>query len=311
MNQNANSRAHSYWKRIAKNKWTYVFILPGMLYLLLFSYFPMYGLTLAFKDFQIGAGIFGSPWSNPWYKNFVMLSVDKMFWNAFRNTFRMGFWYVLTGFFSPILLALMINEMHTRWYKKLLQTVYTFPNFLSWVIVGGLMINLLSSEGLVNIAIRSLGGNTYDFLANKQLIRPILYITEVWKSSGWSAIIYLAAISGINPELYEAASIDGASRFQKIYHITWPGIKTTAVILLIMSIGNILNNGFDQILNMVNSVVRDSAETIDTYIYRRSFQGVPNYGFSTAMGLMKSVINFAFLLLANKGAKLLGEEGVL
>ena len=299
------------WKRIWKNKWVYIFLFPGIAYLILFSYVPMYGLTLAFKDFKISAGIFGSPWSDPIYKNFVTMFGQPAFWRAFFNTFRMGFWYIITGFPAPIILAILLNELKGNKYKKVLQTVYTFPNFLSWVIVGGLMTTLFSSEGFVNMIIRMCGGQTYNFLTDVRLIRPMLYITNVWKGAGWSAILYLAAMSGISPELYEAAEVDGANRFHKMLYITWPGIKPTAVILLILAFGGIMNNGFDQILNMVTPVVQDAAETMDTYIYRKTFQDKPNYGFSTAMGLSKSVINFIFLLVANKIAKLMGEGGVM
>ncbi len=299
------------WRRIVKNRWTYLFLLPGIAFMILFCYVPMYGLTLAFKDFKISAGILGSPWSDPIYKNFVTMIGQDAFWRAFFNTFRMGFWYIVTGFPAPILLAFLLNELRGRRYKKVLQTVYTFPNFLSWVIIGGLMTTLFSSDGFVNMIIRALGGEAYGFLTDTSLIRPMLYATNVWKGAGWSAILYLAAMAGISPELYEAAEVDGANRFHKMLYITWPGIKPTAVILLILAFGGIMNNGFDQILNMVNPVVQDAAENIDTYIYRKTFKDKPNYGFSTAMGLSKSVINFVFLLAANKIAKLLGEGGVM
>lgn len=313
MSKGNSSRVNSkkLWSRIVKNRWTYLFLLPGIIAILIFSYWPMYGLTLAFKDFNINKGIVDSPWADPFLKNFMSIKNDPKFWDAFINTFRMGFWYIITGFPAPIILAILINELRAEKYKRVLQTVYTFPNFLSWVIVGGLMVNLFSSEGLVNNVIKKFGGNPYDFLANKQIIRPLLYLTNVWKGAGWAAIIYLAAISGINPELYEAAEVDGANRFQKIIHITWPGIKSTAVIMLILNFGGIMNNGFDQILNMTNPVVESTVEVVDTYIYRRTFLAVPNYGFSTAMGFMKSIINFIFLLTANKIAKLMGEGGIL
>ncbi len=301
----------SVWKQICKNKWTYLFLLPGLIFLLLFSYWPMYGLTLAFKKFQISQGILGSPWINPWYTNFIKLKDDSMFWSAFLNTFRMGFFYILTSFPAPIFLALMVNELRGKKYKKFLQTVYTFPNFLSWVIVGGLMVSFLSNEGLINTILGVLGFGSMDMLSNPGAIRPILYATNVWKGAGWSSILYLAAIAGISPDLYEAAEMDGANRFHKMLDITWPSIKPTAVILLILQIGGIMNNGFDQILNMVNPVVQNAAEVLDTYIYRKTFQGVPDYGFSTAIGLSKSLINFAFLLGANKIAKLFGEGGIL
>ena len=305
------TRKKNLGKRILQNKWVYLFLLPGIAYLILFSYVPMYGLTLAFKDFKISAGIFGSPWSDPLYKNFAKMFDQPDFWRAFFNTFRMGFWYILTGFPMPIILAMLLNELKANRYKKVLQTVYTFPNFLSWVIIGGLMTTLFASDGFVNMIIRMCGGETYNFLTDTNLIRPLLYASNVWKGAGWSAIMYLAAMSGISPELYEAAEVDGANRFHKMLYITWPGIKPTAVILLILAFGGIMNNGFDEILNMVNPVVQDAAENIDTYIYRKTFQDKPDYGFSTAMGLSKSVINFVFLLAANKIAKLLGEGGVM
>lgn len=297
--------------RIVKNRCTYLFLLPGMVFLLIFCYWPMYGLVLAFKDFRISEGILDGPWADPLFKYFLSIKGDTSFWNAFYNTFVMGFWYILTSFPAPIILALLLNELRGNKYKRVLQTIYTFPNFLSWVVVGGLMVSLLSSEGLVNIVLRLLGGVSQDFLANENLIRPMLYMTNVWKNAGWSSILYIAAIAGISQELYEAAEVDGASRFQKMLHITWPGIKPTAVILLILAFGGIMNNGFDQILNMVNPVVKDSAEVMDTYIYRKTFQGVPNYSFSTAIGLSKAIINFVFLLAANKIAKLLGEGGIM
>ena len=305
------TRKKNLGKRILQNKWVYLFLLPGIAYLILFSYVPMYGLTLAFKDFKISACIFGSPWSDPLYKNFAKMFDQPDFWRAFFNTFRMGFWYILTGFPMPIILAMLLNELKANRYKKVLQTIYTFPNFLSWVIIGGLMTTLFASDGFVNMIIRMCGGETYNFLTDTNLIRPLLYASNVWKGAGWSAIMYLAAMSGISPELYEAAEVDGANRFHKMLYITWPGIKPTAVILLILAFGGIMNNGFDQILNMVNPVVQDAAENIDTYIYRKTFQDKPDYGFSTAMGLSKSVINFVFLLAANKIAKLLGEGGVM
>lgn len=298
-------------KEIYRNRYVYLFLAPGLLFLLVFSYWPMYGLVLAFKDFRINLGILGSPWSNPLLKNFALLSRDTEFWSAFWNTFRMGFFFILTAFPAPILLALLVNELGGTRYKRVLQTIYTFPNFLSWVVVGGLMVSFFSAEGFVNSILIKADVGKVDFLTSKAMIRPILYAVNVWKSAGWSSIMYMAAITGINPELYEAAEIDGAGRFARMRHITWPGIKPTAVILLILAFGGIMNNGFDEILNLTNATVEDAAQVLDTFIYRRTFQAVPNYGFSTAMGLGKSVINFVFLLSANKIAKLMGEGGVM
>lgn len=304
-------RTQSLRTRIWKKRWVYAFILPSLIFVIIFCYGPMYGLVVAFKDYKISKGIMGSPFSDPFYKNFSMMFTDKKFIAAFFNTIRMGFAYIITGFPGPIILALLLNELRGRRYKNTLQVIYTFPNFLSWVVVGGLMTTIFAGEGVINGLIRSLGGQTYGFLTDKGLIRPLLYITSIWKSTGWSAILYLAGIASISPELYEAAEVDGANRFHKMLYITWPEIKSTAVILLILSFGGIMSKGYDQILNMTNAVVRDAAETIDTYIYRITFQEKPKYGFSTAIGLSKSVINFIFLLSANKLAKVLGEGGIM
>ena len=306
-----SGRRQSLGKRIWKNRWVYLFLLPVIAFVLLFCYGPMYGLVVAFKDYKISKGILGSPWANPWYNNFAMMFKDKKFTAAFFNTIRMGLAYIITGFPGPIILALLLNELRSRHYKNTLQVIYTFPNFLSWVIVGGLMTTIFAGEGVINSLIRASGGQTYGFLTDKSLIRPLLYATSIWKGTGWSAILYLAGIAGISPELYEAAEVDGANRFHKMWYITWPEIRSTAVILLILAFGGIMSKGYDQILNMTNAVVRDAAETIDTYIYRITFQEKPKYGFSTAIGLSKSVINFAFLLLANKLAKALGEGGIM
>ncbi len=299
------------WRLIKKNRWTYLFLLPGIAFVVLFCYGPMYGLIIAFKDYKIRQGILGSPFSTPLFKNFQDMFGDKKFVAAFFNTMRMGLAYIITGFPSPILLALLLNELRGKLFKNSLQVIYTFPNFLSWVIVSGLMTTIFSGEGLINTLITQSGGKPYGFLTSEQLIRPLLYITSIWKGTGWSAILYLAGIAGSNPELYEAAEVDGANRFHKMLYITWPEIKSTAVILLILSFGGIMSKGYDQILNMTNAVTRDAAETIDTYIYRITFLDRPKYGFSTAIGLSKSIINFIFLLLANKLAKLMGEGGIM
>ncbi len=297
--------------RLYKHRWVYAFIAPGILFLLLFSYYPMYGITLAFKDFKMNLGILLSSWASPVGKHFATLWRDMSFWKAFFNTFRVGFMYIITGFIAPLMLSVLMNELRGNRYKRLLQTVFTFPRFMSWVVCGGILSNMLMSSGLVNVAIRALGGNTVNFMSNPTWARPLLYITNVWKEMGWSAIIYMSAIAGISLELYEAAEVDGANRFHKMLHITWPGIKSTAVILLILSFGSIMNNGFDQIMNMLNPIVKDATEVLDTYIYCRTFQSVPNYGYSTAMGLLRSVVNFVFLVAANQGAKWLGEGGIM
>ena len=298
------------WKRIKDNWYVYMFILPGLIYLIVFSYVPMYGITLAFKEFFIRQGILGSPWIG--LANFKNVFNDNEFPYVFFNTIRMGLLYVISYFPCPIMLALLLNELMAIKFKKVLQTIFTFPNFLSWVILSGVFSGFLSAYGLINTLLVTLDIPKFSFMTNEQLIRPIMYITNIWKNAGWSSIIYLAAITSIDPTYYEAARVDGANRFHQMWYITLPMIRSTAVILLVLSMGGIMTMGFDQIFNMTNPVVRRQTEIIDTYIYRRTFQsnaGV-DYGFSTAVGLFKSVINFILLMCANQAAKLLGEGGI-
>ena len=293
-----------------KRDWQlYALMLLPMAFIIVFKYFAYTGLSVAFLDYKIGKGYAGSKFVG--LKVFEKVFKHRDFGKAVANTLLLNVLDLLFSFPMPIILALLLNELRSRHYKNTLQVIYTFPNFLSWVIVGGLMTTIFAGEGVINSLIRASGGQTYGFLTDKSLIRPLLYATSIWKGTGWSAILYLAGIAGISPELYEAAEVDGANRFHKMWYITWPEIRSTAVILLILAFGGIMSKGYDQILNMTNAVVRDAAETIDTYIYRITFQEKPKYGFSTAIGLSKSVINFAFLLLANKLAKALGEGGIM
>jgi len=268
----------------------------------------MYGIVLAFKEYHASKGILGSPFIG--FKNFEYILKDFEFWQAFKNTLIISFGRIAFQFPVPIILALLINELKEGKYKKFLQTTYTFPHFLSWVIISGIVINILGSDGAINNLLSVLGLEKMLFLAQKKLFRPLLYFTANWKGAGWSSIIYLASISSINPELYEAAKIDGANRFQRMYHITWPGIKSTVVILLILSVGGIMNAGFDQVFNLYNGAVLSVSDIIDTYIYRITFQTGSDFGFSTAVGLFKSVINFLLLVSCDRIVKLMGEEGI-
>jgi len=295
-------------RSIISNKYTYIMLIPGVLFYLIFAYGPMYGITLAFKEFVISEGITGSPWVG--LKNFEKLFSEKQFWDAFKNTIIISFGRLFFGFPAPIILAILVNEIRMKKYKKVLQTVFTFPHFLSWIIISGMIMNIFSSTGAINNLLGLLGFETQAFLANPGLIRPLLYSTDIWKSSGWSSIIYLAAISGVDLEQYEAATIDGANRFQRILHVTWPGMKPTAVLLLVLSVGGVMNAGFDQIFNLYNPTLYETADIIDTFVYRMTFQRPPDYGFSTALGLFKAIINFVLLLSADRFAKILGERGI-
>jgi putative aldouronate transport system permease protein len=268
----------------------------------------MAGLQLAFKQFNARLGIWGSHWVG--LLNYTYVVRDPFFWRAMINTVTISVQRLLFQFPVPVILALLINELNTRRYKRVLQTIYTFPNFLSWVIIAGIMFNLFEANGLLNNLLQALNFEPVSFLTSTVLIRPLLYITESWKSSGWAAIIYLAAISGIEMEQYESAVIDGATRFQRMIHITLPGISTTIIIMFILAVGNIMNAGFDQIFNLGNVVVQGKIDILDWYIYRITFQGNTDFAFSTAISLMKAIINFTFLVVANQAAKVITKTGL-
>jgi putative aldouronate transport system permease protein len=268
----------------------------------------MSGLQLAFKQFNARLGIWGSPWVG--FYNYTFVIRDPAFWRAVFNTITISLQRLVFQLPAPIILALFINELSARKYKRVLQTIFTFPNFLSWVIIAGIMFNLLETNGLINNIILALGGKQINFLTSTMLIRPMLYITDNWKNAGWGAIIYLASIAGIETEQYESAVIDGASRFQRMIHITLPGIRDTIIIMFILSVGNMMNYGFDQIFNMGNAAVQNKIDILDWYIYRITFMGNVDFGFSTAISLLKAVVNFVFLLAANQTTRAVAKTGL-
>jgi len=253
--RDVSKRLKKYVGSIFANKYTYMLIFPALVFYAIFSYYPMYGIVMAFKDFKVNLGILRSPWIG--FENFEWLIKDKFFWEAFRNTVIISISRIIIQFPGPIILALMLNEMFLKKTKKIYQTIYTFPNFLSWVIVAGIVKNFLAIGGPLNGLLAMVGvEEPINFLIIPEIFRPILYATDIWKGVGWGSIIYLAAMSSINPELYEAAIIDGANRFRRIYHITLPGIREVAVLLLLFAVAGVMNAGFDQIFNLYNPVVR-------------------------------------------------------
>jgi putative aldouronate transport system permease protein len=306
------SLAHT-WRRCVEHRYLFLLLLPVLAYYLIFNYAPIFnpqtgGILMAFKQHHLTKPF--SDWEWVGLKYFEMMWRKPDFWVAMRNTVTISFIRLVFEFPMPIFLALLLNEVRRNRQKRFYQTVLTFPNFLSWVLVVGLMRDMLQINGVINGVIKSAGGTPYNFLANQASFSnyAMLVLSNLFKSVGWGSIIYLAAISSIDPTLYEAAAVDGASRWQRVWHITWPGIKSTAVVLLILQCGNILNSGFDQIFNLVNGVNRNIIETIDVYIYRYAFQQSINQSFAAASGLFKAVVNFALLLTANKIASRLGEN---
>jgi len=297
-------------KDIKKHKEKYVLILPGFAWYIIFAYIPIAGLTLAFRRFMARYGIFGSPWVG--LRNFENVFADPAFMESIWTTLIINGGRLLFVFPFPILLALFFNEVRIGRSKKILQSIFTFPHFLSWVIVASIMVNVLGRHGLVNsFSYMLFGTEPISFLGTPALFRPIVYITDIWKSAGWSAIIYMAAIAGIDTEQYEAAEIDGASRLQRMWSITLPNIKPTIIVLFILAVGNLMTGGFDQIFNLSNPATIRVAETIDMYIYRITFLGSIDFSFSAAVSLFRSAINLTLLVVANVVVKRIGGTGLL
>ena len=290
-------------------RWIYLMLLPCMAFFIIFKYVPMYGIQLAFKDYVI-KGIAASPWNN--FEHFKYMMTEPEFLPALRNTLIISFYRILFGFPFPILLAIMINEVYMPRYKRVLQTIYTFPHFLTWVVMAGILKNMFASNGVINQLLTVWGMESVSPLLSLTGFRPFIWFSNIWKEAGWDTIIYMAALAGIDPGLYEAAEIDGANRWRKIWHITLPGIRSTILIMLILEIGRIMTTGasFDQVFNLYSSPVYEVADTIDTYIYRTSFGGTKNFGYTTAVGLSKSVIGVLMMLGANRLVTACGEDGL-
>ncbi|MDQ6422151.1 ABC transporter permease subunit [Paenibacillus sp. LHD-117] len=312
MHSEANVRTpkKKLWNTMLQYKYFYLMVLPVLVWYALFSYGPMYGVTLAFKTFDYSGGILGSPWIG--FDHFQKIWTDTDFHAAFKNTIIISLMKLLINFPTPIILAILIHEFSRKTAKRFFQTVLTFPHFISWVVLAGIITTILSRDGVVNQIIMSLGFESIAPLTDKESFRPLLYITHMWREIGWDSIIYLAALAGINPELYEAAEMDGANRFQRLLHIAWPGMRSTVAILLILHVGQLLTQGasFEQIFNLYSSPVYRVADVIDTYIYRTSFQIGGDFGYMTAAGLIKSAISLVLLVVANTIVKRMGEEGL-
>jgi putative aldouronate transport system permease protein len=285
-----------------KNIETYALLLPAMTLLFVFHYIPIYGILIAFKDFNPYQGMFGGKWVG--LKYFKMFLTNDYFWKVVRNTLILNGYSLIFGFVAPIILALLINEVvHVR-PKKIIQTVSYLPYFISWVVVSGMVISILSpNEGIVNIILsKAFGIEPIYFLGEPNYFRSIVTAVDIWKNMGMQSVYYLAAMMSINPELYEATSIDGGGRWRQTWHITLPGIKPTIVILFILQVGGLASIGFDRIFLFYNSLVYDVGDVISTYTYRMGLEGL-QFSSTTAIGLTQSVINFIMVYTANKLSK--------
>jgi len=307
------SKWHHVGKRIAQSRFLILMIIPAVVFYFIFCYIPMYGILIAFTKYYPKLGIWGSLTEHfVGWKNFsVIFNNDPEFLNVIRNTILIGIGKILIGWVAAIVVALLINELRMRSFKKASQIIVTFPHFLSWVVIAGFIASLFSRTGVIDDIIQACGGNRVSFLADGNFFLGLVFVSDIWKEAGWSSIIYLATMAGISPELYEAADIDGATRMQKVWHITLPGIKPTAVLLLILSVGGILSAGFDQIFNLYNPLVYEQVDILDTYIYRQTFTNLVNPGVGTAIGLFKSVVSFVLVIAVDRIAKLCGERGIL
>ena len=295
-----HGKKEEFLRRLKRQKGLLAVLLIYLGYIGLFSYYPMYGAVLAFKDFSIRKGILGSPWADPWYKWFKYFFTSPDFSMVMRNTLGMSFLKILIGFPMPILFALLINEIHNRRFKRVVQSVSYLPHFISWVVITGLMHSMLSSDGIVNQVLIMLGliKDPVLFLGQANLFWGLVTVLGIWKEIGWSSIIYLSAISGLDPEMYESAVLDGAGRIRQAVSITLPCLMPTIVMLFIMQLGYILSVGFEQQYFLQNPMNYKSAEVIDTYVFKMGLQNM-KFSYSTAVGLFKSVTGLILVCLTN------------
>ena len=289
----------------------YVMLFLPLLYLLIFKYAPMIYVQIAFKKYSLVESVWKLPLAaNHGFEYFIKAFGNNDFRYALRNTLTLNLLDLFFGFPAPIIFALILNELCFQRYKKVVQTIAYMPHFLSWVIIYSLALQLLApNDGLVNMVIQKLGGNAIPFLNDESHWIGSYIGFGIWQNFGWGSIVYLASIAGINPELYEAASVDGAGRFRKMWHITLPGIKPTIVVLLIMSLGNILGGGFDRPFAFQNNLVMRVADVIATFVYRVGIKGL-QFSLTTAVGLFQSIVGVFFLLMANFISRKLGERGI-
>lgn len=292
---------------LIRNKWLYIMILPVIIYYIAFQYAPMYGAIIAFKQFVPAKGILGSDWVG--FKNFKDFFSSIYFFRVIKNTVLLSMSNLLFGFPAPIILALLLNELKSPIFRRITQTITYMPHFITLVVVAAIIRYFTLSDGLVNDVIAFFGGERAAFLQQPESFRPIYVISEIWQQIGWGTIIYLAAISGIDQQQYEAAKIDGATKFRQIWHITLPGILPTVMIMLILALGNLMNVGFEKIILLYSASIYDTADVISTFVYRKGILEF-NYGFSTAVGLFNSVINFIILLLANYLSKRVSQNSL-
>lgn len=310
---NTGKKLNSFTRYFKSHYLLYLMLVPGLVYLVIYKFAPLLGLVIAFKEYNIFLGknpieaVFLSEWIG--LEHYRRLFSDPYFMKVFLNTLIINFYKIIFLFPVPVIFAILLNEVRVKFYKRFVQTSVYIPYFFSWVITFGIFYSVLGSDGIVNTLLKSLDVKSIQFFTTESLFRPLLIFTEGWRETGWNAIVYLAAITAIDPALYEAAEIDGAGRFKKIMNITIPSILPTIVLMLIIRIGNILSGGYEQILVMYNPTVYKVGDVIQTYVYRMGL-GKMEYSLGTALGLFNSVIAFVMIVLSNKVSKRLLGRGI-
>jgi len=295
-------------KRIRRNRWLYIFMLVPLAYYIIFKYAPMYGIIIAFKDFRIGLGFSGSRWVG--LAHFQRLFASADFYRILRNTLLLNVYALVFGFPVPIIIALLLNEIRLLSFKKIAQSILYLPHFISWVVLAGIFIQMLSpSTGIANVFLKAIGLTPIYFMADSFWWPVMFVLSGIWQGAGWGSIIYLAAISNIDPELYEAARIDGAGKFGQIWNITLPCIKGTVAIMLILRMGSMMDVGFEHIYNLQNPAVFNVADVISTYVYRIGIQGA-QYSYTTAVGLFQSIVAFILVVATNRIVRAMGESSL-
>lgn len=301
-------RMKAAWKYLKRDKYLYLLLLPILVYYLLFKYAPMFGEIIAFKNYRFADGIWGSKWVG--LKHFERLFTSPDFFNVLKNTLLLNVYSIVFAFPVPIILAILLNEVRLEWFKRTIQNLLYIPHFISWVVLGGIVIALLSpSTGIVNTVIKLFGMEPVYFMASNFWWPIVFILSGIWQSAGWGTILYLAAMAGIDPQLYEAAKIDGASKIRRIWHVTLPGIRSTIAILLILRVGQMMDVGFEHIFILQNKAVSEVSSVISTYVYNVGLIG-SQYSYTTALGLFQSVIGLILIVSVNKIIKALGENGL-
>lgn len=305
--KNMHQGINSTWKNLKRCKYLYLIIFIPMVYYTVFHYLPMYGVIVAFKDYNIVKGVMASPWVG--FKHFEKFLTDVYFWKLVRNTLLLNIYGLVFGFPMPIVIAILLNELKAKRYKKMIQTVSYLPHFISTVVVCGMVVNFLASDGILNQIITFFGGKNIQFLMYPQYFRTIYTLSGIWQTAGWTSIIYLAALTAVDQEVIEAAMIDGANRWHKIRHVTLPAIAPTISIMLIMNLGKLMNLGYEKILLLYNGSTYETADVIATYVYRRGILS-NDFSYATAVGLFQSVIGVLLLVGSNKISKKLSETSL-